>query len=74
MIAFDGAFEPPTSPAGVTLNRSKTLAYIVNSDGLVTDLAVRNVPFDAPDTVTKTGYAIVPIDPQSGSIIVSTPG
>ena len=57
VIAFDGAFVPPSTPAGVTPNRAQTLAYIVNSDGLVTDLAVRNVPFVAPDTVLKAGFA-----------------
>ena len=74
VIAFDGAFVPPSTPAGVTPNRAKTLAYIVNSDGLVTDLAVRNVPFVAPDTVIKAGFGTVPIDPKTGSIILSTPG
>ena len=74
VIAFDGAFVPPSTPAGVTPNRAQTLAYIVNSDGLVSDLAVRNVPFVAPDTVIKAGFETVPIDPKTGSVIVSTPG
>ena len=74
VIAFDGAFEPPSHPAGVTPARAKTLAYVVTADGHVSDLAVRAEPFVAPEGISKVGYGDLSVNPPEEKVVVSVPG
>ncbi len=56
LVVFDGAFVPPSTPAGVTPSRARTLALVIEPDGVVGDLSIRNVEFIPPsaDGVTAT--------------------